>query len=162
MNSKVQGLVKHLEQEIQWIEQLNVILTEEKQVLTTLRFDELEQIADNKQSITDKLEQSAKERMTLLFGDSSKKNEKLAMKEILSTCTAEEANTLNDLNNKLAENLLLCRELNTVNGQVIASNMHTRQEIVKALSGNKSEAVSVYNANGDLNSTADASHHQEA
>ena len=62
--------------------------------------------------------------------------------------------TINDLNKELAEELSICRELNTVNGQVIATNIHTREEIVNILSGGtKAKDVSVYTSTGNIKSS---------
>lgn len=162
MNKNVKELVKYLNDEINWIDELNSVLSEEKVVLATRQFDQLEDLADKKQALTNQLEDSAARRVQLLAGAPSASDAKSALSEFLSQCTPTEVNEINQLNNKLAEKLAYCRELNTVNGQVIASNIHTRQEIVNALMGNKADAVSVYTATGDISSTSDIGHHQEA
>ncbi len=155
-NNNAKALVAHLEQEINWIEELNLILGEEKNILTTCQFDQLEDMANKKQEISDKLEESAKQRLTLV-------NQTTAVdKDFLKNFSTDEANQISELNIRLSEQLTICRELNTVNGQVIANNLHTRQEIVNALTGNKTDAVSVYTANGNITSKNDNSHHQEA
>ncbi|MGL5741889.1 MAG: hypothetical protein ACRCXC_04740 [Legionella sp.] len=42
------------------------------------------------------------------------------------------------------------------------NNLYVRQEIVNALSGNKTDAISVYTSNGDMKPTNENRHHQEA
>jgi len=161
-NNNAKGLVDHLEQEISWIDALNTLLSEEKLVLATRQFDKLEDLAEKKQKLTNELEKSAKLRAELISDSSSNQDPKTALNEFLKNTSAEEARQINLLNTKLAEKLTYCRELNTVNGQVIASNIYTRQEIVNALSGNKTEAASVYTANGDITSSSNTKHHEEA
>lgn len=91
-----------------------------------------------------------------------KKPHGLLLSDFLKNCATEDGIQINHLNNTLAEKLNLCRELNTINGQVIANNMYTRQQIVNALSENKSDAVSVYTSNGNLETPSESSHHEEA
>lgn len=86
----------------------------------------------------------------------------LVLTEFLKECTVEETNQINELNTKLAELLTCCRELNAVNGQIIANNLYVRQEIVNTLSGNQANAVSVYTSTGNIQSPKDNTHHQEA
>jgi flagella synthesis protein FlgN len=160
MNNNIKTLTSHLEQEINWVEELNTLLSEEKIMLATRQFDALEALADKKQTLSNKLEESAKQRIDLI--SKANNNASLSLKEFLMNCPSEETNQINELNNKLAELLATCRELNNVNGQVITSNIHTRQQIVNALSGNKVDAVSVYTATGNLKSSSDNHHHQEA
>lgn len=155
-NNNAKALVSHLEQEINWIEALNLILSEEKTTLASRQFDQLEELANKKQELSNKLEESAKQRLTIV------NHSVTGEKEFLKNFSTEEAKQISRLNIKLAEKLTYCRELNTVNGQVIANNIHTRQEIVNALSGNKADAVNVYTSNGTITSKNDNNHHQEA
>lgn len=159
-NNKITTLCNHLEQEITWIEALNTLLADEKKLLETRQFQPLEDCANKKQDLSSKLEESAKERMTLI--NKTDQSAKTALEEFLEECTEAEVNQVNALNSKLADALTHCRELNTVNGQVIANNLYVRQEIVNALSGDKADAVSVYNSHGDLKSANDNRHHQKA
>ncbi|TAL65995.1 MAG: flagellar protein FlgN [Legionella sp.] len=161
-NQEAKELISQLVQEINWIEELNTFLSEEKIVLATRQFDKLEDLAEKKQQLTANLEESANKRVSLMTLGNKKPDNQAAMLEFLSKCSAEDALQINQLNNKLAEKLIYCRDLNTVNGQVIANNLHTRQEIVNALSGNKAVGVSVYTSNGELSTPADTKHHQEA
>ncbi len=160
MNNNIKTLVSYLEQEINWIEELNILLSEEKMVLSNRQFDTLEELANKKQMLSDKIEESAKQRVDLI--SNSNNNASLSLKEFLINCSSEETDHLNKLNNKLAELLTTCRDLNNVNGQVIVTNIQTRQQIVNALSGNTVDAVSVYTATGNLKSSPDNHHHQEA
>lgn len=162
-NSDVDVLALHLKQEIAWIKELNAILGEEKQALTTRQFDKLEDYSIKKQDLSNKLEASSKERMELI-GDPTTQAPSAFLKEFLKNSSSDEVNLINNLNNELTQQLTLCRELNTVNGQVIATNLSTRQEIVNVLSGNKEKEVGVYTATGNIKSSpkGEGGHHQKA
>lgn len=159
-DNKVKTLCSHLEQEINWVEALNALLVEERKLLETRQFNTLEDCASKKQDLSSKLEESAQKRMVLI--NKQDKTAAVSLKEFLNNCSEIEINQVTALNNKLSECLKLCRELNSVNGQVIANNLYVRQELVNALSGNKSNAASVYNAHGNLSSSNDGRHHEEA
>lgn len=163
-NNNIKMLASHLEQEIKWIKQLNALLVEEKEMLATRQFDRLEELANKKQELSAQLEKSSTERVELINKNTEKTSAGLSLKEFLKKCSANEADEINKLNESLAEQLIICRDLNTVNGQVIANNIHTRQQIVSVLSGSKAEAVSVYTAAGNIKnpSAGDAGHHEKA
>lgn len=161
-NNNAKTLVGYLEQEINWIEALNALLAEERTILETSQFEQLAPLADKKQELSSKLEESAKQRMELIHHSDTSPSSAVSLSEFLQGCTYAEAVEINQLHEKLVINLATCRDLNTINGQVISSNLHTRQQIVNVLSGNNTEAVSVYTANGNLKSSNDNNHHQEA
>jgi len=161
-NNNADNLVEHLKAEISWVDQLNTLLSEEKEMLTTRQFERLEDIAVKKQELSNQLETSAAQRIALLNTSSAKSEPNIWLKEFLKNCTTTETVQINNLNLKLIEKLATCRDLNSVNGQVIANNLYTRQEIVNALSGNTSESVSVYNANGGMQSSANKGYNQKA
>ncbi|KTD70437.1 MULTISPECIES: flagella synthesis protein FlgN [Legionella] len=162
MDNKIGMLGNHLEQEINWIESLNSLLVEEKEVLSSRQFNRLEEFANKKQELSNKLEESAKQRMQLINHNNPAQSMNLALSEFLKDCSVDEATLINQLNTKLAETLTRCRELNAVNGQIITSNLYIRQEIVNTLSGNKTDAISVYTSTGNIKSSQDNTHHQEA
>lgn len=151
-NNDVQVLAKHLKQEIEWIKELNDTLITEKQVLSTRQFDKLEELADKKQLLSTNLEASSKDRLKLI-GDPETQSPSAFLKTFLKECSAEDSELISNLNKELSDELSKCRELNTVNGQVIATNIHTREEIVNILSGsNKAKDVSVYTSTGNIKS----------
>ncbi|HRD69580.1 MAG TPA: flagellar protein FlgN [Legionella sp.] len=157
-NNNANILLTHLKQEIDWLIQLNDLLSEEKTALNTSEFNNLQTLALKKEELSAKLENSAAQRMELINNQNSN-----SLKEFLAKCKPEEAKEITEHNSKLMEQLSICRELNTVNGQVIASNLHTRQQIVSALSGKKDDALNIYTSNGNIKSGKnDKSHHQEA
>ncbi len=162
-NNDVNVLANHLKQEIEWIKELNSTLLEEKEALATRKFDKLEALAEKKQNLSSKLEESSKNRMNLI-GDPETQSPSAFLQQFLKESSADETSLINKLNKELSEELMRCRDLNTVNGQVIATNIHTRQEIVNILSGSKGKDVNVYNATGDIKSSkkGDGGHHQEA
>ena len=159
-NDKVKTLCNHLEQEIAWVTALNALLVEEQSILETRQFQRLEEFANTKHDLSNKLENSAQQRMELI--NKRDQASDVALKEFLKECRPELINQVADLNRKLAIHLDQCRELNAVNGQVIANNLYIRQEIVNALSGNSADAISVYNSHGNLKSTNDQKHHEQA
>lgn len=161
--SKTAKLVDLLQQELKWLDSLIALLSEEKNVLIQRKFDALESLAAQKQELSDQLEQSAKQRIELLEMSLHDNQPKLALQALLRACSVEEANQIQQLNNQLAEKLLSCRELNAVNGQVITSNLNTRQEIIGALTGkSQANATNLYTANGDVQMATTTSRHQEA
>ena len=160
---KTVKLSKILQQEINWLDELITVLSEEKKALIERQFEMLENLANQKEVLSSSLEQSARERVELLEITLDNNDSKSALKTLLSTCPAEEAKQITELNNQLAEKILKCRELNTVNGQVITTNLNTRQEIFNSISGqNSSEAINVYTASGNVKSSVESSRHQEA
>lgn len=162
MDNKIKALISYLEQEIQWIKSLNSLLVDEKEVLVSREFNKLEEFANKKQELSNKLEESAQQRMQLINYTNPNQPINLVLMEFLKDCSVEETNQINQLNTRLAELLTLCRELNAVNGQIIANNLYVRQEIVNTLSGNQANATSVYTSSGNIKSTTDNKHHQEA
>lgn len=161
-NNNAKTLISHLEQEINWIENLNVLLSEEKNVLVTRQFDQLDVLAEKKQNLSTQLEESAKNRMALINGSGINIPASAALQDFVKNCSADDVSQINKLNIQLAELLTICRDLNTINGQVIANNIHTRQQIVNALAGNNNDAISVYNSNGDVKSSTDKNHYHKA
>ncbi|KTC86491.1 flagella synthesis protein FlgN [Legionella brunensis] len=156
-------LIQILQQEINFIEQLINRLTEEKQALLTRQFETLESIANQKQELSTQLEQITSQRVDLLGLNKQTKQPKQALEEFLAQCSPQEVEQINALNNELAEKLVLCRELNAVNGQVITSNINTRQEIISTITGQAPENTSsVYTATGNIKSSSDSNRHQKA
>jgi flagella synthesis protein FlgN len=163
-NDDVHVLANHLKQEITWVKELNAALLEEKAILAERKFDKLEELANKKQALSTALEDSSKERM-LLIGDPDKKSPSAFLKQFLQHCDKADKDLISTLNKELAEHLNICRERNTVNGQVIATNIHIREEIVNILSGgNKVKDVSVYTSTGDIKAPnkQEGGHHREA
>lgn len=162
-NKDVDILAHHIKQEIEWIKELNKTLLEEKNVLATRQFDKLEDLANKKQELSIKLEESSNERMKLI-GDPETQSPSTFLQQFLKQCSPADSTLINKLNTELSSELTRCRELNTVNGQVIATNIHNRQEIVNILSGNKGKDVNLYTSTGDIKpSTPDkGGHHQKA
>lgn len=161
--SKATGLINLLQQELTWLDALIALLSEEKNVLIQRQFDALEPLSAQKQTFCDQLEQSAKQRIELLEINLHDNQPKLALQVFLQACTVEEANQIQQFNNQLAEKLISCRELNAVNGQVITSNINSRQEIIGTLTGqNQTNATNLYTASGNVQATTETSRHQEA
>ncbi|KTD08089.1 flagella synthesis protein FlgN [Legionella jamestowniensis] len=156
-------LIQTLEQEIKLVEQLIAILEEEKNALIARQFDLLEILAEKKQAIANQLEQTTQIRTDLLELNLQIKSAKQTLEDFLLQSSTQEAQHIKALNEKLAENLIRCRELNAINGQVITSNMYTRQEIINTITGQTPDnTTSVYTASGGVKSSNDSNSHQKA
>ncbi len=162
-NNNANVLISHLKQEITWVEELNKLLTEEQEILAKRQFDRLEKMADKKQVLSAALEESSKKRISLLKSENNQSISE-ALKKFLTLCSSEETTAINSLNTNLMNELDKCRNLNIINGQVIANNLYSSSKIIDALSGNKKNTVNTYTATGDIKSTItkDGGRHQEA
>ena len=152
-NDKIGLLCKHLEQEIQWITELNSLLDAEKELLANRQFQSLEECAERKQALSIQLEQSANERLAI---------NPTGLRALLDACSNELVEKAQALNQKLAGLLEICHVLNSINGQVIANNLYVRQELMNTMSGNGENAVGIYNAHGNLQPNTIRKHHQKA
>lgn len=161
-NNKIKELVSLLEQEINWVDVLNLLLADERQALETIDVDKLEDLATKKQELSTFLEESAKQRMDLFNVANPDAPVNSTLDKFLESSSVTERNHINTLNNKLAALLVQCRELNIINGQVIATQIHSRQQIVSILSGNNTDAVGVYTATGTMQAPCEHIHHQKA
>lgn len=163
MTQDQRDLATLLEQETVLMDALLQVLTDEKEALSTRQFEALEALSDNKQSLSSRLEDNAAKRMTLIGNSKNGSEYQQALRDYLNKCTPEQAAQIDTLNKKLGEQLLLCREYNAVNGQVIAANINTRQEILHIMSGQeKINASNVYTATGDVKNNAYSERHQKA
>ncbi|KTC93094.1 MULTISPECIES: flagella synthesis protein FlgN [Legionella] len=162
-NSKITLLITQLKQEINWIDELIKRLSEEKKALAERQFTTLETIANQKETLSSQLEESANNRLQLLELPAYNNDTKLALQAFLKPCSLEEANQVNQLNNQLAEKIAECRELNSINGQVISSNINSRQDLISILTGqNPSNAINIYTATGDVKTSTASSCHEKA
>lgn len=154
--TQAQRYIELVTQEINWLNQLNDLLAEEKEALGGRQFERLEQLAEQKQSLSTMLEQSAQSRTTLIGQESN------SLSHFLESLSGKEADQIYLLNTRLREELNTCRELNTVNGQVIATNLYARQELINVLTGNSADLNSTYDASGTMNKGSDKGRHTEA
>ncbi|KTC75601.1 flagellar biosynthesis/type III secretory pathway chaperone [Legionella birminghamensis] len=163
ISAQASQLILLLKNEINLLSNLCEVLVQEKDILLTRQFENLEKLANQKESLSEQLETSSKQRLNLLTSHLSGENPKQSLEIFLKTCSAEEAAQIKQFNEELANHLNHCRELNTVNGQVIVANMNTRQELVQILHGqNPAEAVNTYTSSGDLHSKPGSNHHEQA
>lgn len=161
-NNKIKALATLLEQEINWVDALNILLADERLALETVDVDKLEVLAAKKQELSSFLEESAKQRMELFNISNPDDPLTSTLDSFLESSTPTERDQINTLNNKLAEILVECRDLNIINGQVIATQIHSRQQIVSILSGTNTDAIGVYTATGTMQATSEHIHHQKA
>lgn len=155
-------LITALQQEITLIDSLLQTLNNEKQALLTRQFEQLETLSAEKQALSKQLEESARGRVALLCDTMDPMHYNSRLVSYLAQCTTEQAQEIQTLNTTLAEKIVLCREHNLINGQVITSNLNTRQEIVNALTGQERlEASKTYTAKGGIKKNGDAGRYQE-
>lgn len=107
MDNKIKALIRYLEQEIHWVESLNSLLVDEKEILVSREFNRLEEFANKKQELSNKLEESAQQRMQLINYTNPNQPINLVLMEFLKVYSVEETNQINQLNTKLAELLTL-------------------------------------------------------
>lgn len=162
MDDNTKIIFECMEQEISWLKELNELLAKEKIVLATRQFEHIEEIANKKNQLSNDLEASNSRRIAVM-SEGNPGSIKVSIHDFIKKCSPDDSKKINKLNKNLAEQLAICRELNTINGQVIATNLHTRQQIVNILS-NKTDEGTVYTAAGTLKSstTTDPSHQKEA
>lgn len=152
-----------LEEELALIDALVDILAQEKSVLLSRQFDALEELSNAKQALSTQIEQSARKRMELMGGSDNPSLYKQSFENYLKTCTVENIEKIIILNETLNEKLLRCRDQNMVNGQVITSNMNTRQAIVNALTGQESTHTNgLYTSTGNIKKSSDLGRHELA
>ncbi|CDZ79045.1 FlgN protein [Legionella massiliensis] len=162
-NPKAEQLINLLQGEILLISKLIDHLSEEKIALMERQFEELEALAQKKEELSQQLENSAKQRVEILEISNYDNNAKQSLQIFLKQCDSEQATKIEQLNKQLAEKLATCREQNSVNGQVIATNLNTRQEIISILTGQvNNDAINTYTATGSVSSSNESSRHQEA
>jgi flagella synthesis protein FlgN len=162
-NNNMSKLAQELEQELFWVKELNILLAEEKTALSTRQFDKLEALAEKKQKFSTELEKSTKSRL-LLIGATENVLPHVALQEYIKTLSPNDAKTLTKLSKELSEQITICQELNTINGQAIATNIHMRQEIIKVLTGSTEKDAATYTATGDIKNDGPnkPSHHEKA
>lgn len=152
-----------LEQEITHLDSLISLLIREKDILVNRKFEELEEISAQKQALCALMEDSARQRIQVIGAQANATDYKTALGLYLKQLSKDEADKIEALNKALAEKLTSCREYNTINGQVITTNIITRQEMIGALTGQSATAApNVYTASGNIKSDSDSGHHQKA
>lgn len=154
-------LASLLKQEITLIDSLLHVLAQEKETLITRQFERLETLSTEKQALSKQLEDSTKTRVHALCNSFDPAEYNNHLRDYLEQCSPDQARQIQDLNDQLAERIIRCREYNLINGQVIASNLNTRREIVSLLTGQEQESK-LYNAQGSIKKNGDSSRHQKA
>jgi len=162
-SNKADQLIQCFQIEISLLQSLIEILQKEKDLLTNRSFADLESIAQQKEELSSQLESHTKERLHILNIESTPKAARTQLQAFLQECSEMERTQIQQLNEQLTELLNLCREQNTVNGQVITANIHLRKDIIDSLSGKQSQsATNRYTATGNLDSNGESTRHQEA
>lgn len=144
------------------VDSLITLLQEEQSILTTRNFDAMEKHAEKKDIIVKQLEKSAEDRLSKM-GITSGENLNAQVSSFINTLNARDKSAIKTLNDSLKDKLKLCHDLNLVIGQVLATNIQTRTDIVRALSGHDIEqAIDTYSSTGNIKDDAQSIRHEEA
>lgn len=142
------------------IDDLLGVLNVETESLKKREFQHLDSLSKQKSQISQQLEQNFAKRRQLLqqFGTS---DDPLELTQILiKQLSAEQAKKIAQSNQQLEAKLSQCRHMNVVNGQVIAVNLASHQQVNNLLSGNKGPA-NTYSASGQIQAVSNSNRHQE-
>ena len=159
-----QTVVASLQQEVEWVKALNDVLLKEKEALEHNQFEQLTTFAETKKTLSENLEKSTKNRLEHMQIDPNNPTaHKEAFQKFLHSLPQEQASTIQQLNAALSEQLKLCGERNTVNGQVIATNFVARKALVENLTSNadKDENQATYDSQGDVKKNPRSGNYQE-
>ena len=96
-----------------------------------------------------------------MLTDKDDKGLELCLREFLFGHSESDVQQVNSLNTQLSTLLNQCRELNSVNGQVIANNLYIRKEMLNTLSGHGGNAMDIYNAHGNITISRNQDHYRE-
>ena len=155
-------LIECFQTEISILKDLIEILQQEKDHLSKRNFSDLESIAERKESLSSQLESHTKERLNILNIQSTPESARKQLQALLQEYSEHERTQVQQLNEQLTELLMICREQNTVNGQVISANIHLRKDIIDSFSGKQSQnTTNRYTATGNLDTNGDSTRHQE-
>lgn len=157
----VAKLVNHLKQEIEWVQSLNILLSQERDFLIASEYHALEAVSSEKTCLSEQLEQSAKARMQLINPENQDADPKQSLQHFLTHCKKEEADAIQAQHKILAEKLMICQELNSINGQVIATNIYRREELLTIITGKESESLNVYTSVGSMAASTSTNHYKE-
>lgn len=163
-NNPTNTLISQLEQEVAWVKELIVVLAEEKKVLEANQFEKLDTISEQKQTLSNQLEESTRQRLALLKANPNNPSEyKASLDAFLGQLSPNEAARIGELNESLTEQLQICRQGNIVNGQVIATNLMVKQANVDDLTKHPTtEQGSVtYDAKGGMKKSSGSGSSQQ-
>lgn len=155
-----QDIMKVLNTDNQLLDELITVLTQETEMLKKRKFQQLDSLSTDKNDLVIQLEQSFNKRMQLLkdFGDSD--DPQTLLQSLLTTLSSSQAQTIQQNNQQIEAKLSQCRHTNTVNGQVIAVNLHSHQTLNNIVSG-KNNVSNTYSASGQMKGTLLSNRHEE-
>lgn len=161
-----QSIIDYLKQEVEWAKALNDVLLKEKDALEKNKFEQLQSVAEAKQTLSENLENSSRKRLSLMqINPDNPKQHKAKLDDFLNTLPTDQASNLRNLIEALAHELTTCREQNNINGQVISTNLSTRKAIIDDLdiSPNKSkdDNQATYDAQGGVKKNPRSGSYQE-
>jgi flagellar biosynthesis protein FlgN len=143
-------LLQVLEADIDLIDALVQVLEEEKQALSERKFESLEHIALNKNTLMQQIDLNFQNRITVLkkYSDDADSDYQSLLSNYLNSIESGQSELLATLNNSLEEKLAICRDINAVNGQVISVNLNNRQQILDIVAGRNDQET--YSASGKI------------
>ncbi|WP_367607140.1 flagellar export chaperone FlgN [Legionella sp. W05-934-2] len=159
-----QSIIVYLQQEIEWVSALNDLLLKEKEILEQNQFDQLNTVAEAKKTLSENLEKSSRQRVILMqLNPNNPQQHKAALDTFLQSLPSGQADSIRQLNEKLAHQLQICRERNSINGQVIATNLTTRKAIFDDLTSNATsdENQATYDSQGDVKKNPSSGNYQQ-
>lgn len=151
MNNMQNSLMNNLNKACDLLDQLDHILDEEQSVLRKREFNELVDIADRKNHYLSQLDDNYHDRESLLTQLKLSHNAD-GLRTFIEDY-AEEPETLRDLWSNTQDKLQRCRERNTVNGTVIAINLHNNRYLQQLLKG-QDGTDNTYDPTGQLNTNS--------
>ncbi len=148
MNNMQASLMDNLIKACDLLDQLDHILDEEQSVLRKREFNELVEIADRKHNYLNQLDDNYHLRESLL-SQLKLTHDSDGLRTFIHDY-AEEPEALRDLWSSTQDKLQRCRERNTVNGTVIAINLHNNKYLQQLLKG-QTGSDNTYDPQGNLN-----------
>jgi flagella synthesis protein FlgN len=148
-----------LESDLEFTNSLIQLLEQEKQILTDREIDNLPPLIEKKQHVMEQMEENFQKRIAFLQDTVGKGSYVEQLNTFLNELSPQENQQFTDLNQKLEEGIGRCRDLNQINGQVIAVNMHNREQLLNLIQGKSQQTT--YDATGAVKHQQQQKDHRE-
>ncbi len=149
MNNLLTLLTEIVERDLEHVENLNTLLSTEKECLTQRTYNQLKDIAESKQNLINLIEQNNQQKIELIKKYLSEDSGESIMKALVTEYGVKPVAEFKALNQALEDKLEKCRHENAVNGQVIVRTLENNQELIDIITG-KSNQDNLYNAMGKV------------
>jgi flagella synthesis protein FlgN len=148
-----------IESDLADVESLIALLEREKAILSERQFEELPTLVEQKQSKMKCLEENFKRRVDYLTNSHDGDTYLECLNSYINTLAPEQREPIIQLNQQLEQALAKCRDLNTINGQVISVNLNNHAQLMNIIQGKPTQAT--YDAKGNIQRQAQQTKHQE-